>query len=76
MSGPLPPNFTAKDIPKRPPLLVDIPLEKMGLGGLGKEFRTIFRRAFASRCLDPMEANRLGIKHVKGMTQISWALQC
>jgi vesicle-fusing ATPase len=39
----------------------------MGIGGLDKEFSTIFRRAFASRIFPPGLVEKLGIQHVKGM---------
>ncbi|XP_055343675.1 vesicle-fusing ATPase 1-like [Paramacrobiotus metropolitanus] len=41
--------------------------EKMGIGGLDKEFSTIFRRAFASRVVPPDLIEKLGIKHCRGM---------
>eukprot|EP00494_Astrolonche_serrata_P024992 UN25252 len=41
--------------------------EKMGIGGLDKQFDQIFRRAFASRLLKSSMVEKLGIKHVKGM---------
>jgi vesicle-fusing ATPase len=41
--------------------------EDMGIGGLDKEFSSIFRRAFASRVLPPGIVEKLGIQHVKGM---------
>lgn len=41
--------------------------EKLGIGGLDKQFEDIFRRAFASRVFPPHIINRLGIHHVKGM---------
>jgi vesicle-fusing ATPase len=34
--------------------------EKMGIGGLDKEFSTIFRRAFASRLYPPEYIEQLG----------------
>lgn len=40
---------------------------KMGIGGLDKEFNTIFRRAFASRVFPPEIIQQLGIKHVRGI---------
>jgi hypothetical protein len=40
--------------------------EQMGIGGLDKEFRTIFRRAFASRVFPPDLVAQLGIQHVRG----------
>lgn len=40
---------------------------KLGIGGLDKEFSTIFRRAFASRVLPIEIVEQLGIKHVRGI---------
>ncbi|KAI0116409.1 P-loop containing nucleoside triphosphate hydrolase protein [Nemania sp. FL0031] len=45
----------------------DFKFEDMGIGGLGNEFSTIFRRAFASRVFPPGLVARMGIPHVKGM---------
>ena len=39
----------------------------MGIGGLDKEFSSLFRRAFASRLFPPEVIAQLGVKHVKGM---------
>ncbi|CAD7699543.1 unnamed protein product [Ostreobium quekettii] len=44
-----------------------INFEELGIGGLGKQFGDIFRRAFASRVFPPSVIERLGIRHVKGM---------
>lgn len=41
--------------------------EKMGIGGLDKEFSDIFRRAFASRVFPPDIVEKMGCKHVKGI---------
>lgn len=41
--------------------------ERMGIGGLDREFETIFRRAFASRIYPPAVVKRLGIRHVRGV---------
>ncbi|KAI6225894.1 Vesicle-fusing ATPase [Aphelenchoides besseyi] len=41
--------------------------EKMGIGGLDKEFSTIFRRAFASRLYPPEYIEQLAMKHVRGI---------
>ena len=41
--------------------------EKMGIGGLDKEFSDIFRRAFASRVVPASVIAKLGTPHVKGM---------
>lgn len=45
----------------------DFNFEKMGIGGLDKEFSDIFRRAFASRVFPVEVIKKLGIQHVKGM---------
>jgi len=45
----------------------DFNFEKMGIGGLDREFSDIFRRAFASRVFPPDTIKKLGISHVKGM---------
>ncbi|KAL2759819.1 hypothetical protein ACRALDRAFT_1039014 [Sodiomyces alcalophilus JCM 7366] len=45
----------------------DFKFEDMGIGGLGDEFGTIFRRAFASRVFPPRLVEKLGIQHVKGI---------
>ena len=39
----------------------------MGIGGLDKEFNTIFRRAFASRVFPPEIIQQLDMKHVRGI---------
>lgn len=41
--------------------------EELGIGGLDKEFETIFRKAFASRLLPLGLMEQLGIVHVKGL---------
>ena len=45
----------------------DVNFEKLGIGGLDKQFEEIFRRAFASRVFPPHVVAKLGIHHVKGM---------
>lgn len=45
----------------------DFDFEELGIGGLGKEFGDIFRRAFASRVFPPHVVRDLGINHVRGM---------
>ena len=40
---------------------------KLGIGGLDKQFGDIFRRAFASRVFPASVVSQLGISHVKGM---------
>jgi vesicle-fusing ATPase len=39
----------------------------MGIGGLDREFNSIFRRAFASRLFPAEVIEQMGIKHVRGM---------
>ncbi|XP_069490263.1 vesicle-fusing ATPase isoform X2 [Ambystoma mexicanum] len=41
--------------------------ERMGIGGLDREFSDIFRRAFASRVFPPEIVEQMGCKHVKGI---------
>jgi vesicle-fusing ATPase len=41
--------------------------DELGIGGLDKEFSSIFRRAFASRSFPSEIVQRLGIPHVRGM---------
>lgn len=41
--------------------------QRMGIGGLDKEFNAIFRRAFASRVFPAELVEQLGVKHVKGI---------
>ncbi|KAJ3572253.1 hypothetical protein NPX13_g5111 [Xylaria arbuscula] len=48
-------------------LAPDFKFEDMGIGGLGNEFSTIFRRAFASRVFPPGLVAKIGIPHVKGI---------
>ena len=45
----------------------DFDFAKLGIGGLGKEFNQIFRRAFASRIFDSVVVREMGINHVRGM---------
>lgn len=44
----------------------DFDFEKMGIGGLDKQFKEIFRKAFASRMF-PGVAKELGTNHVRGI---------
>jgi vesicle-fusing ATPase len=50
-----------------PIIAPDFKFEDMGIGGLDKEFSSIFRRAFASRIFPPGLIEKLGIQHVKGI---------
>jgi vesicle-fusing ATPase len=47
--------------------LGDFDFEKLGIGGLDKEFNKIFRRAFASRIWPQHIIKQMGINHVRGM---------
>ena len=47
--------------------LIDVSFEKLGVGGLDKEFKQIFRRAFASRVYPPEMVASMGINHVRGL---------
>ena len=40
---------------------------EMGVGGLGPELNTLFRRAFASRAVEPRVVRQMGVSHVKGV---------
>uniref|UniRef100_A0A2I3FXK3 Vesicle-fusing ATPase n=1 Tax=Nomascus leucogenys TaxID=61853 RepID=A0A2I3FXK3_NOMLE len=58
----------AKTKENRPSIInPDWNFEKMGIGGLDKEFSDIFRRAFASRVFPPEIVEQMGCKHVKGI---------
>jgi len=45
----------------------DFKFEDLGVGGLDKEFKVIFRRAFASRIFPPGLVEKIGIDHVRGI---------
>jgi vesicle-fusing ATPase len=45
----------------------DIDLKKLGIGGLDEEFKTIKRKAFNSRIIDPLIIEQMGIKNLRGM---------
>lgn len=45
----------------------DWDFNRMGIGGLDREFNAIFRRAFASRVFPPEIVQQLGLKHVRGI---------
>ncbi|GKT13100.1 Vesicle-fusing ATPase like protein, partial [Aduncisulcus paluster] len=42
-------------------------IEDLGIGGLSDEFKTIFRRVFASRVFPPDMVKKMGVEHVRGM---------
>uniref|UniRef100_A0A915EHE6 Vesicle-fusing ATPase n=1 Tax=Ditylenchus dipsaci TaxID=166011 RepID=A0A915EHE6_9BILA len=47
--------------------------QKMGIGGLDKEFTAIFRRAFASRVFPPEFVEQLAMKHVRDRQDVECA---
>ena len=54
----------------------DWDFNKMGIGGLDREFNAIFRRAFASRVFPPEIVDQLGCKHVRGILLYGPPGQC
>ena len=60
--------FTGSNGPSRNENLFkkDFNFDSMGIGGLDEQFKTIFRRAFASRIF-PGLTKQLGMNHVKGI---------
>ncbi|CDI79428.1 N-ethylmaleimide-sensitive factor, putative [Eimeria acervulina] len=50
-----------------PLVSADFSFQKLGIGGLDKQFAEIFRRAFSSRVFPPHLVEELGLKHVKGL---------
>ena len=43
--------------------ILDVNFEKLGIGGLDRQFDDIFRRAFASRIYPPAAMKKLGIQN-------------
>lgn len=63
-------NLTGKAKPKSSFTSIinpDWDFNKMGIGGLDREFSAIFRRAFASRVFPPEIITQLGMKHCRGI---------
>ncbi|EPR79250.1 SEC18-like vesicular fusion protein [Spraguea lophii 42_110] len=52
---------------ENPFLKMHLNFEDLGIGGLKKEFHTMFRRAFVQRTFDPEIIKKTGIDHVKGI---------
>jgi vesicle-fusing ATPase len=46
---------------------ISFDFNNLGIGGLGTEFKEIFRRTFATRLFPPKVIQSLGINHVRGM---------
>lgn len=60
-------KLNATDPSRAVPFAPDFNFEKMGIGGLDRQFTTIFRRAFATRLYPPTVVAALGVRHIKGM---------
>ncbi|KAL8270610.1 hypothetical protein Esti_005472 [Eimeria stiedai] len=57
----------SKKVIPSPLVSPDFSFQKLGIGGLDKQFSEIFRRAFSSRVFPPHLLEELGLKHVKGL---------
>ncbi|KAL8450203.1 hypothetical protein Emag_003357 [Eimeria magna] len=57
----------SKKVIPTPLVSPDFSFQKLGIGGLDKQFSEIFRRAFSSRVFPPHLLEELGLKHVKGL---------
>lgn len=57
----------SKKVIPSPLVSSDFSFQKLGIGGLDKQFAEIFRRAFSSRVFPPHLVEELGLKHVKGL---------
>ncbi|KAL8433285.1 hypothetical protein ACSSS7_003969 [Eimeria intestinalis] len=57
----------SKKVIPTPLVAPDFSFQKLGIGGLDKQFSEIFRRAFSSRVFPPHLVEELGLKHVKGL---------
>lgn len=53
-------SFKFRKQPRQSIINPDWDFQKMGIGGLDKEFNAIFRRAFASRVFPPEIVEQLG----------------
>jgi len=60
-------RLTGQATKKSASRMMDTDFQKLGIGGLNREFADIFRRAFVSRILPPETVLKLGIKHVRGL---------
>ena len=56
-----------QEVPTNACIRPDFNFEDLGIGGLEKEFWTIFRRAFASRIFPPDIFAKFGVRHVRGL---------
>lgn len=60
-------NLVGSKLLKRDLFRDDYNFEELGIGGLNKELIGVFRRALSTRAFKPTIAEKLGIKHVKGI---------
>ena len=60
-------NLVGSKLLKRDLFRDDYNFEEIGIGGLDKELIGVFRRALSTRAFKPTIAEKLGIKHVKGI---------
>jgi len=60
-------NLVGSRLLKRDLFRDDYNFEEIGIGGLDKELISVFRRALTTRAFKPTIAEKLGIKHVKGI---------
>jgi vesicle-fusing ATPase len=60
-------NLVGSKLLKRDLFRDDYNFEEIGIGGLNKELIGVFRRALSTRAFKPIIAEKLGIKHVKGI---------
>jgi vesicle-fusing ATPase len=60
-------NLIGSKLLKRDLFRDDYNFEEIGIGGLNKELIGVFRRALSTRAFKPSIAEKLGIKHVKGI---------
>ena len=60
-------NLVGAKLLKRDLFRDDYNFEEIGIGGLNKELIGVFRRALSTRAFKPSIAEKLGIKHVKGI---------
>ena len=60
-------NLIGSKLLKRDLFRDDYNFEDIGIGGLDTELISIFRRALSTRAFKPIIAEKLGIKHIKGI---------
>jgi SpoVK/Ycf46/Vps4 family AAA+-type ATPase len=60
-------NLVSPKLLKRDLFRDDYNFEEIGIGGLNMELVQVFRQALATRAVKPELADKLGVKHVKGI---------